>query len=200
MQPRLLQTSASHRNPLLASCKLSSLRTTQPPQCRVILRSYYADVIPVEPLKLPPSHRTLLPLIRSSNNLVLPPQPWASQAHLSIGTRTPEGDVIEKETVVPFVLSHAQRESPVGFIRPQVASALEEDHQKHLVSGSASPWDLKYTKEHPKQLKSAAFAAWVNEGGKYTRTMHMERLVYDWRKHGMFPEILKGASSVPHSF
>ncbi|KAF8906217.1 hypothetical protein CPB84DRAFT_1770253 [Gymnopilus junonius] len=195
MQSHLFQTTSSHRTPLLlASSKLATLRTPRLLNCRVILRSYYVDVVPVEPLKLPPGHRTLLPLINSCNNLVLPPQPWVAQTHLSIGTRTPEGDVVEKENVLPFVLSHAQREIPLGFIRPQVAAALEEDHQKHLVSGSASPWDLKYTKEHPKQLKSAAFAAWVNEGGKFTRTMHMERLVYDWRKHNMFPEVLKAWS------
>jgi len=76
----------------------------------------------------------------------------------------------------------------VGYLRPQVVSALEDDHQRHLVSGSASPWDLRYSKD---TLKTVAFADWVNEGGKFTRTMYMERIVLDWQKRKMFNELLK---------
>ncbi|KDR80652.1 hypothetical protein GALMADRAFT_241011 [Galerina marginata CBS 339.88] len=183
----------SHRAALLLTSKLSR-RLARPRTCRAILRSYYADVLPVEPLRLPPGHRSLLPLVHSCNNLVLPHQPWHSQAPLVMGTRNSDGEVVDKEHIVPFVLSHGHREGPVGFLRPQVASALEDDHQKHLVSGAASPWDLKYTKDHPKSLKSVAFAAWINEGGKYTRTMHIEHLVDEWRRRNMFPEVLKGWS------
>ncbi|KAF9565813.1 hypothetical protein CPC08DRAFT_704248 [Agrocybe pediades] len=161
---------------------------------RTSLRSYYTDVIPVQPLRLPRGHHSLLPLVNSCNNLVLPNEPWDNQSIHAIATRTAEGGIVDQETVVPFFISHHTQDKPVGFIRPEVALALEEDHQKHLIQGSASPWELRYSKEHPKTLRAAAFAAWVNEGGKYTRTMHMERLVYDWRKHNMFSVILKGWS------
>jgi hypothetical protein len=97
--------------------------------------------------------------------------------------------------VLPFLISHHHREKSFGFLRQQVASALEEDHHKHLVSGSASPWDLRYSKDYPKRLKSVAFAAWVNEGGNYTRTMQMGRIVSDWRKQNLFKEVLRGSCS-----
>ncbi|KAF8966315.1 hypothetical protein BDZ97DRAFT_1808992 [Flammula alnicola] len=161
---------------------------------RNILRTYHADLAPVEPLKLPRGHHSLLSLVHECNNLILPHNPWHIEKHHTIATRTSSGGTVNEETVVPFLISHDQQEIPIGFIRPQVVSALEEDHQKHLVSGAASPWDLRYSNEQPKVLKSVAFAEWVNEGGKYTRTMHMERLVSEWKKHNVFKEILRGWS------
>jgi len=95
---------------------------------------------------------------------------------------------------VPFLISHDPWEKPVGYLRPQVVSALEEDHQKHIISGSSSPWDLRYSKDCPNCLKALAFADWVNEGGKFTRTMHMERIVQDWQRREMFKEVLKSWS------
>jgi len=187
---------SNRRTALIFNTCRSSPRCTTPTQnkqqVRASLRSYYTDVKPVQPLKLPRGHESLLPLVHTCNNLVLPNEPWDSHSTHIIGTRTAEGDVVGRETAIPFLISHNTREKPIGLIRPDVALALEEDHQKHLVQGSASPWELRYSKEHPKALQAVAFAAWVNEGGKYTRTMHMERLVYDWRKHNVFPIILKG--------
>ncbi|KAF9054504.1 hypothetical protein BJ165DRAFT_1439377 [Panaeolus papilionaceus] len=180
-------------------------------------RSYHADFTPVKPLSLPAGHHSLLPLVHSCNNLILPTSSSLTidaldssspQHQPTISTRSPTGEAIATETVVPFHLSHsnaslsplqdpniAASRGPVGLLRPQVASALEDDHQKHLVSGAASPWDLRYTKTDGQSvLRSVAFADWVNEGGKYTRTMHMERIVDDWKKHGQFKEILRGWS------
>lgn len=158
---------------------------------RKALRSYHTAV---KPLRLPSGHHSILPLIHECNNLVLPHRLWQSEMDHTIATRIANGSSVDEETVLPLLISHHHQEKPVGFIRQRVALALEGDHQKHLISGSASPWDLRYSKDSPKRLKSVAFAAWVNEGGKYTRTMHMGRLVSDWRKQNLFKEILRGWS------
>ncbi|PPQ63814.1 hypothetical protein CVT24_009809 [Panaeolus cyanescens] len=174
-------------------------------------RSYHADFTPVKPLSLPAGHHSLLPLVHSCNNLVLPSRSSLDQDNSdtnlpTISTRSPTGESIATEQVVPFHLSHTTdshitnptltiSRGPVGFLRPQVASALEDDHQKHQLSGAASPWDLRYAKSESQSiLTSVAFADWVNDGGKYTRTMHVERIVGDWKKHGHFKEILRGWS------
>lgn len=145
----------------------------------------------VRPLQLPSGHQSLLPLVHSCSNLVLPYNPCQSETPHIIASRNSEGAIIDEEIVVPLLISHDSLEKPVGYLRPQVVSALEDDHQKHLVSGSASPWDLRYSKDSTKSLKSLAFAEWVNEGGKFTRTMHMERIVLDWHRRQMFKEVLK---------
>ncbi|KAH9479438.1 hypothetical protein JR316_0008032 [Psilocybe cubensis] len=204
MQSRCFQPTFNHRTAAslfrTSAHRLSSRSTAprnhlQSSSYVALYHSYPPGLNPVKPLKLPREHHSLLPLVHSCNNLILSNHPWHSDTPHTVATRTAQGDLIDQETVVPFVISHDHRDYPaVGFIRPQVAAALEEDHQKHLVSGSASPWDLRYSKELPKVLKAVAFAPWVNEGGKYTRTMHMERLIYDWRKHDVFSDILKGWS------
>lgn len=172
------------------------LRYTQLCNRRIAFRLYHADATPIEPLKLPHGYRSLLPLVHECNNLVLPHVPCHTDKPHTIATRTADGSVMNEEAVIPFLISHDQREKPIGFVRAQVASALEEDHQKHLVSDAVSPWDLKYSNEQNKVLKAVAFADWVNEGGKYTRTMHMERLVSEWKKQNIFKEILRGEISV----
>jgi len=178
------------------------LRTSYAQNVNIFLRAYHADFTPVKPLRLPAGHHSLLPLVNSCNNLILSqsPSPTHAESPPTIANRTTEGAVVSEEVVVPFLLSQGDLESPVGFLRSQVASAIEDDHQRHLVSHSASPWELRYSKHLPKGLKSVAFAEWVNEGGKYTRTMHMERIVLDWRKHGLFPEVLKGVCVSSHYF
>ncbi|KAF8159529.1 hypothetical protein B0H34DRAFT_748229 [Crassisporium funariophilum] len=165
---------------------------------RYPLRPYHTDSVPVKPLRLSPGHYSLLPLVHYCNNLILPHTDWRSDAHHIVGSRTPEGDIYGEEPVAPFLISHSPQERPVGYVRPQVAAAIEDDHQKHFVSGSASPWDLRYTKDSPKRLKSVAFAEWVNEGGLYTRTMHMDRIVSDWQKKQMFKDVMTGWSDEPH--
>ena len=153
----------------------------------------YHTANPVRPLQLPAGHQSLLPLVYSCNNLILPHNPYQSDTPCIIASRNSEGATIDEETVVPFLISHDPSEKPVGYLRPQVVSALEDDHQKHLVSGSASPWDFRYS---TKSLKSLAFAEWVNEGGKFTRTMHMERIVLDWQKKKMFKEVLNSMPQI----
>lgn len=162
------------------------------------LRRYHVDAPPVAHLKLPSGYGSLLPLVHECNNLILPHGPWDNYTERlhTIATRTADGTVVDEEPVVPFLISHAAGEKPIGFVRHQVASALEDDHQKHLVSDAASPWEFRYSNDPNKVLKAIAFADWVNEGGKYTRTMHMERIVSDWKKHGAFTPILRSACTL----
>ena len=176
-----------HSSPRSGALCLLTYPTRTP---RNALCSYHTAV---KPLRLPDGHHSILPLIHECNNLVLPHRRWQSELDHIIATRTASGDSVNEEAVLPLLISHCHREKPIGFIRQQVALALEGDHQKHLISGSASPWDLRYSKDYPKRLKSVAFAAWVNEGGKYTRTMHMGRIVSDWRKQNLFKEILRSS-------
>ncbi|KAF8202160.1 hypothetical protein BJ912DRAFT_1053392 [Pholiota molesta] len=147
------------------------LRYTQLCNHRISFRLYHADAAPVEPLKLPHGYRSLLPLVHECNNLVLPHIPWHTDKLHTIATRTADGSMVNEEAVIPFLISHDQQEKPI-----------------------VSPWDLKYSNEQNKVLKAVAFADWVNEGGKYTRTMHMERLVSEWKKQNIFKEILRGWS------
>ena len=157
------------------------------------IRQYHVDGPPVQPLRLPPGHRGLLPLVHECNNLILPQCPWGMDRVHTIATRTADGAIVDEEPVVPFLITHNPDEKPIGFVRQQVASVLEDDHQKHLVSDSASPWDFRYSSGAVRTLRAIAFADWVNEGGKYTRTMHMERIVADWKRHGTFTPILRSA-------
>ena len=155
-------------------------------------RRFHKNYTPTTPLILPHGHSSLLPLALSCSNLVLPKNPWHSaEAHL-VGSRTPDGSIVGEEQVIPLLLEHSPEHSPVGYLRPAVAAEIEDDHQSHLISHAASPWELRYSQTTPKQLKSVAFAQWVNEGGKYTRTMHIDRIVLEWRKRKLFSEILRG--------
>lgn len=158
------------------------------------LRSYHTNsAASARPLRLPSGHQSLLPLVRSCSNLILPHNnPCQPETpHCVMASRKSEGAISDEEIVVPFLISHDPSDKPVGYLRPQVVSAIEEDHQKHLISGSASPWDLRYSKDCPTCVKALAFADWVNEGGKFARTMHMERIVQDWQKREMFKDVLR---------
>lgn len=167
---------------------------------RISHRPYHTETPPVRPLRFPSGYQSILPLVHSCTNLILPHNPCQSETPHIIASRNSEGAIIDEEMVVPFLISHDPSEKPVGYLRPQVVSALEDDHQKHLVSGSASPWDFRYSKNPTKSLKSLAFAEWVNEGGKFTRTMHMERIVLDWHKRKMFKELLKSIHPVSNNY
>lgn len=153
-------------------------------------------------LQLPSGHQSLLPLVRSYNNLILPHNPGRSETPHVIASvsHMSEGEIIDQEIVVPFLISHDPFEKPVGYLRHQVVSAIEDDHQKHLVYGSASPWDLRYSNHPTKCLKSLAFADWVNEGGKFTRTMHMEKILLDWQSKKMFKEVLRSMDVSIHTY
>ncbi|RDB23313.1 Thiamine pyrophosphokinase [Hypsizygus marmoreus] len=141
-----------------------------------------------DPLHLPAGHRSLLPLVLSSSNLVL-------QASGSIvGTRMEDGTASKQEPVVPFFLSVPTSEQrPTGFLRQEVLKAIQGDHGNHKSEGKNSPWHLQYSPAG--DILSISFAEWVNKGGKYARTMHMERLVQEWRHKQIFPDILRGWSN-----
>jgi len=109
---------------------------------------------------------------------------------------------------VPFLVSHDPAERPVGWLLPEVAAAIGRDHLRHFQRDSASPWEVKYFEEGvagpgrersktplvgtPEMIQSVAFADWVNEGGSHARTLHVERLVLEWRRKKVFAELLKG--------
>jgi hypothetical protein len=44
-------------------------------------------------------------------------------------------------------------------------------------------------------MQSVSFADWVNEGGRHARTLHIERLVLEWRRKKVFSDLLKGVCS-----
>ncbi|KAJ2918663.1 hypothetical protein MD484_g1726, partial [Candolleomyces efflorescens] len=178
------------------------------------------------PLKYPHGHNTLLPLVLTSNNLVLPQDPWHVQEPLLVGSRTSTGGIAAQERVVPFLIStHDPGEKPVGWLLPEVAAAISRDHLRHFQRDSASPWEVRYFEDgasaaaptpgvghvpHPRAqgvggdnhgaevIQSVAFADWVNEGGRHARSLHVERLLLDWRRKKVFADLLKDWSDVPY--
>ncbi|RXW23873.1 hypothetical protein EST38_g1985 [Candolleomyces aberdarensis] len=180
------------------------------------------------PLKYPHGHNTLLPLVLTSNNLVLPQDPWHVQEPLLVGSRTSTGGIAAQERVIPFLVStHDPGEKPVGWLLPEVAAAISRDHLRHFQRDSASPWEVRYFEDgagggvaaaptpgvghvpHPRAqsvggdygaevIQSVAFADWVNEGGRHARSLHVERLLLDWRRKKVFADLLKDWSDVPY--
>lgn len=149
------------------------------------------------PLKLPPGFTSLLPLILSSNNLVLPGDPsWPANERYSTGTvgsRTEDRAVTLTETVVPFFLSHNHASDGgqrLGYLRPAVVRALSEDHEE---LAARSPWDMQLSDAG--NVASVSFTSRVNGEGQSSRTQHMERIVKGWKDRKMFADILGGEHS-----
>ncbi|TFK29724.1 hypothetical protein FA15DRAFT_581890 [Coprinopsis marcescibilis] len=117
---------------------------------------------------------------------------------------------------------HTFAPKPIGWLIPEVAAAISRDHLRHFQRDSASPWDIRYfdpgeldadpvhvltafdasnddtTGGRGQMVKSVAFADWINEGGRHARTMHVERLLLDWKRKKVFAEVLKGWSEEPY--
>ena len=157
-------------------------------------RSYHSICVPA-PLRLPPGFPSLLPLVLSCNNLLLHPRD--PNGTYSVSTRTRNGGIIDEESATAFCLSRPgcseARQAPIGFLRKEVSSALEKDHERQKYQTSKSPWDLQYSSSN--ELTSISFAPWVNQGGRYTRTSHLERLVREWKDELVFEDILRGQST-----
>jgi hypothetical protein len=81
---------------------------------------------------------------------------------------------------------------PIGWLRPKVVEALKKDHETELRRNQRSPWQLQYASESDGVPLSVAFASWINAEGKQQRTLHMERLVKEWRQEQLFTDILRG--------
>lgn len=174
-------------------------------------------------LKFPTGHHTLLPLVLTSNNLVLPQNPWHTQEPLIVGSRTGSGGLAAQERVIPFLVSHDPGDKPIGWLLPEVAAAVSRDHLRHFQRDSASPWEVRYFQDgarvpapsvlgggmgrmhyHSNQnghglgdygaeyIQSVSFADWVNEGGRHARSLHVDRLVLEWRRKKVFADLLKG--------
>ncbi|EAU90520.2 hypothetical protein CC1G_00904 [Coprinopsis cinerea okayama7 len=111
------------------------------------------------------------------------------------------------------LLLHRPPLRPVGWLIPEVAAAISRDHLRHFQRDSASPWDVRYFEPgeiegvdqvglsesgRRQMVKSVAFADWVNEGGRHARTLHIERLLLDWKRKKVFGEVLRGWSEEPY--
>jgi hypothetical protein len=160
----------------------------------MFLRSYCSKPRPAA-LKLPTAYSTLLPLVLSSSNLEISPGPWHTP-HLrhQVATRTRDNHCVDEETVLPFFLStpYSPQCRPIGFLRPEVVNALEADHSNQISAHKISPWNLQYS-GHSEKPWSVSFASWVNEAGNRARTVHIERLVREWKRENLFHNILRGA-------
>jgi len=162
---------------------------------RSLLRFYHAGSRPT-PLRLPSEHPSLLPLVLSSSNLRLSPFPHNSIVRHRVSTRKASDVCSDEEFVVPFYVSTLTFPEcqPTGWLRPQVVEALKKDHETELRRNQRSPWQLQYASESDGVLLSVAFAPWINAGGQQQRTLHMERLVKEWRQEQLFADILRGWS------
>ncbi|KAF5336139.1 hypothetical protein D9611_006442 [Ephemerocybe angulata] len=176
------------------------------------------------PLQYPHGHQTLLPLVLTCNNLVLPQDPWHVQEPLLVGSRTSSGGIAAQERVIPFLVSHDPGDKPIGWLLPEVAAAISRDHLRHFQRDSASPWEVRYFEDGVRvpapsvmglgggtgvvhggvgqygaeYISSVSFADWVNEGGRHARTLHMERLILEWRRKKVFADLLKDWSDEPY--
>ena len=142
-------------------------------------------------LRLPPSSSSLLPLIVSSNNLVFSLSPNISERG-SIYTRSTDNTPIQKELIVPFLLSaptedHLPR--PIGFLRPDVIHRLVADLPLFQHHSGESPWVLGRDSEG---IQYVSFSPAVNREGKSSRTFHINQLVRRWRQEEIFEDILRG--------
>jgi hypothetical protein len=164
------------------------------PRTHMFLRSFCSKPRSAA-LKLPAAHPTFLPLVLSSSNLGISRGPWHSP-HLRsrVVTRTKDNGYVDEETVLPFFLStpFSSQCRPIGFLRPEVANALEADHNNQISAHKISPWHLQYS-HHANRPWSASFSSWVNEAGHRARTVHIDRLVREWNREKLFDDILRGA-------
>jgi hypothetical protein len=174
-------------------CILPSSRREYPISCRPFtLRFYHPDSRPT-PLRLPCGHNSLLPLVLSSSNLRLSPLSHNHTIRYRVSTRNESNISLDAEFVVPFYMSTPLSPEcrPIGWLRPQVAQVLEEDHETELRRGQRSPWQF-HRNESDGLPQAAAFARWINAGGQHLRTHCMERLVMRWRQEQLFTDILRG--------
>lgn len=167
---------------------------------RRLSRFYHLHPRPA-PLRLPAGCPSLLPLVISSSNLIIRPPSENPGSSYSVGTRISDGSIINKENVVPFYLSSQtssqSKHNPIGFVRPEVSNALQKDHRRQINETSKSSWDLQYSLAG--DISSIAFAPWINQGGRYSRTQHMERLIHEWKSEDIFTDILKGKNKLGHT-
>lgn len=148
-------------------------------------------------LRLPSSHPSLLPVVLSASNLFITPIPPARDTHIggfNVASRTRSGDLVNHERVVPFYSSSRLTDRrPVGYLRPEVAEIMLSVHSE---AGEASPWNvMNGTDAYGDKTSAFGFSKEVESQGKGARTMHMEKLVKEWKKLGLFKEILKGSSN-----
>jgi hypothetical protein len=61
----------------------------------------------------------------------------------------------------------------------------------HATAGSASPWSFRNTPDAEGDETLAVAFSDVS-GGKEAQTATLKELLYNWKKSGLFPDILKG--------
>ncbi|KAH8826243.1 hypothetical protein DL96DRAFT_1277320 [Flagelloscypha sp. PMI_526] len=147
-----------------------------------------ASISPVQERRYSTQHRTLLPIIRSANNLQLPLGPWDALNRkfllsfktddtwsTSFGREGFEADP-RVEEVVPFFVGDGQE--PVGFLRTAVFDALQE------TTSDSQFWDIgsSFVRFGPtmNSLKEAV----------PSRSNIIDALVKGWRAEGRFRDIL----------
>ena len=144
-------------------------------------------------LLLPQDSPSLLPLLFASSNLVFSPRSLFSKnaEQKFVHTRTAHNTLIHQELVVPFFLSaptEGQPAQPTGFLRPEVMQRLQHDHSILLRGSGNSPWLLG----NSRGMQFVSFSPAVNRDGKQSRTFYINQLVSEWRKQGLFQDILRG--------
>jgi hypothetical protein len=142
------------------------------------------------------SHPSLLPTVLSASNLSITSSLSSRETShrvFDVGTRTPNG-LKDVERVVPFYTSCSESKSrtgrPIGYLRSEVVQALRT---AHATAGSASPWSFRTTPDAEGD-ETLAVAFSDASRGKEVRTAALGELMHDWKKSGLFPDILKGIS------
>lgn len=137
-------------------------------------------------ISLPEGVTSLLSIVESANNFVLPSGPWSSEQVKDLQDAG--------EQLVPFFVSIPsanESQRPIGFVRHGVVSALIKDNEGRSALGQQSCWDVR---SDGNIVWAIGFADWVNASINPvdTRTAEMDRLLRCWRAEGNFNDRLKG--------
>ncbi|KAJ2934793.1 hypothetical protein H1R20_g2268, partial [Candolleomyces eurysporus] len=171
-----LSTETANDAPLQAEPDATTIVTTEEGATANAFSAHQLFRPSPTPLKYPHGHNTLLPLVLTSNNLVLPQDPWHVQEPLLRDSASP-WEVRYFEDGAGGV---AAAPTPgVGHVPHPRAQSVGGDYGAEVI-------------------QSVAFADWVNEGGRHARSLHVERLLLDWRRKKVFADLLKDWSDVPY--
>ncbi|KAA1473016.1 hypothetical protein DENSPDRAFT_822230 [Dentipellis sp. KUC8613] len=138
-------------------------------------------------------HKSLLPIVLSSRNLILRDIPKSLSDHrqVLVASRTAENTLQDEESLVPFFVG-TKGAPPVGFLRPSVVRHLEREHSSHIVNGRESPWELLSSSG---TTHAVSFTSKVVAGGVQARTHSINQSVEGMKHNSAFDELLKGWSN-----
>jgi len=141
----------------------------------------------IQPLVLPAGVWSLLSVCTTLDNAVLPQGPFGPALHAS---RVVHAREEKEELLLPFFVESTDKK-PVGFLRPSVVEALQDDNAHMKKMRLQACWRVLEVTESG-DAWGIAFEDWLNEEGREARSEHMDRVMRAWKQENRFPEELNG--------